>query len=1070
MIKNSRWPVITTLAVLVAPHVTASQSPSPARGTSPAYSQEAYVVEESRTTWRFENDGTGRRDRYLRVRVQSDAGIAMWGQLAFPYNSANERMEVVSVRVLGADGTVVTAPADAVQDLSSPVQREAPVYTDTREKHITVPGLRPGQVVELALTIVMHTPLAPGHFWAEHEFIGTGIVLDDRLQLDMPRDRSITLKTRSGLDQTVTERDGRRLYEWRTARLANDESDAKSARDISRKLRKPEPAAVRLTTFASWEELGRWFGDLERPQRAPSVEIRKKAKDLTANRATEMDKLEALYEYVATNFRYVSLSFGVGRYQPHAAADVLRNQYGDCKDKHTLLASLAQSIGLQTSAVLIHSAKAIDPEFPSPSQFDHVITRVAVGADVVWLDATTEVAPFRLLAPTLRKKQALVVNASGAARLEESPAATPMPNVTTADIDATLTESGTLSAHVRLTFAGDYELVMRTIFRRVPATQWKEMLSSISGRGGLDGDVSDWKVGNPAALRDPFSVEYQVKKANYIRQAKKDFELELPLADWISVGPNNDESDGTSPIDIGSAGQSSYKVRVELPASLAARPPVSVSMKRDYAEYRADYTLEGRVFTAERSLKYEERELPAARRGDFAAFTRAVSGDLRQSLALESRVAAAVDGLAKQSAKELYKSGTDAVDSQRYAQAVELLKRLVELEPTHNGGWTNLGRAYIGLHQIDAAIEAFRQQIAINAFDQYAYNNLGAAYRSQRKFSEAEAAFRKQLEIDPLNQFAHESLGRMYLGQHQYDAAVPELEKAIALSPLDASLRIRYGEAMLNRGERDRALEIFSRAVDLDPSPLTWNDIAYRLALNHTDLDLAQRYAESAVSVVSAATRTIAIDHITVRDLWQIGSIGSYWDTLGWVYFAKGDIVRAEKLVAAAWSLKQDAEVGDHLGQVFERAGRREDAIRTYAVTMSAERPDEKTRERLVALAGGAERAAAAEGQCGDQLQRDRTISLEITGPAGSTADFYVLLANQSGDAVVEAVSFISGDEVFRRFGDALTKAEFGAAFPDGAPAKILRRGTVSCGTSDRPGPCRFVMMLPSEAQAAHRQ
>jgi Domain of Unknown Function with PDB structure (DUF3857)/Transglutaminase-like superfamily len=469
MIKNSRWPVITTLVVLVAPHLMASQSLSPARGASPDYSQEAYVVEESRTTWRFENDGTGRLDRYLRVKVQSEAGVVMWGQLAFPYNSANERMDVVFVRVLSPDGTVVAAPANAVQDLSSAVQREAPVYTDTREKHITVPGLRPGQVVELALTIVMHTPLALGHFWAEHEFIGTGIVLDDRLQLDVPRDRAITLKTRSGLDQMVTEREGRRLYEWRTSRLANDESAAKSARDIVRKLRKPEPAAVRVTTFASWEELGQWFGDLERSQRAPTAEIRKKAKELTANRATEMSKLEALYEYVATDFRYVSLSFGVGRYQPHAAGDVLRNQYGDCKDKHTLLASLAESIGLHASPVLMHSARTIDPDFPSPSQFDHVITRVTVGSDVAWLDATTEVAPFRLLAPTLRKKRSLVVNPDGAARLEESPAATPMLNVTTADIDATLTESGTLAAHVRLTFASDYELVMRTTREKLVA-------------------------------------------------------------------------------------------------------------------------------------------------------------------------------------------------------------------------------------------------------------------------------------------------------------------------------------------------------------------------------------------------------------------------------------------------------------------------------------------------------------------------------------------------------------------------------------------------------------------------
>src|SRR3989442_5676625 len=38
--------------------------------------------------------------------------------------------------------------------------------------------------------------------------------------------------------------------------------------------------------------------------------------------------------------RYVSISFGIGRYEPHAATEVLKNVYGDCKDKHTLLTSL----------------------------------------------------------------------------------------------------------------------------------------------------------------------------------------------------------------------------------------------------------------------------------------------------------------------------------------------------------------------------------------------------------------------------------------------------------------------------------------------------------------------------------------------------------------------------------------------------------------------------------------------------------------------------------------------------------------------------------------------------------
>jgi Flp pilus assembly protein TadD len=1056
-------------AVILARPVLSGQAPSPASPTTDD-SQQAYIVEQSNTTWRFENDGTGRRDRYLRVKVQSDAGVQTWGQLAFPYNSANERMDVVFVRVLKSDGTVVTASADAVQDLSSAVQREAPVYTDTREKHITVPALRPGEVLELSLAITVHTPLARGHFWGEHSFLTHGIVLDDTLKIDVPSERTITLKTRPGLEQTVTERGGRRVYQWHTSHRAKDESDEKSESDLPKKSRKPEPAAVRLTTFASWDELGRWYGELERSQRAPSQEIRKKAKELTAGRATELEKLEALYEYVATNFRYVSLSFGVGRYQPHAASDVLHNQYGDCKDKHTLLASLSESIGLHASAALIHSSVAVDPDFPSPSQFDHVITRVAVGAEAVWLDATPEVAPFRLLSPTLRKKQALVVHASGAARLEESPEATPMPNSTAADIDSTLDEEGTLSAHVRLTFSGDFELLMRSIFRGSPNAQWKALLASMSDRGGLAGEVSDWTVANPVALRDPFTIDYRVTKKNFLTSSKKQFILQLPLSEWMSVGPRaENDADDASPIEIGSARQSAYKVRLALPASVSGHAPLSVSLKRDYADYHADYKLDDHVFTAERSLAFRQSELPAARRGDYAAFARALSGDLRQSLALETSAATTVNAAAQLNVKELYKNGTEAVDHHRYEQAVPLLKRAVELEPTHRAAWTNLGRAYMGLHRTDEAISAFQKQIDLNAYDQYAYNNLGYAYKSQQKFAEAEAAFQKQIEIDPFNKYAHESLGRLYLEQHKYAAAAPLIEKAIALSPKKASLQIRLGEALLNTGEPDRARAAFSRAVELDPSPLTWNDIAYRLALKQVDLDLAQRYAESAVSAMAAASRTVSIEHVTARDLSQIASMAPYWDTLGWVHFAKGDVARAETLVRASWNLQQNAEVGDHLGQIYEKLGRREDAIRAYAMAVNADPPDPATRARLAALLGSADRIDAVAQKYEDTLLHDRTISMDVAGPSGVSATFFVLLDNRPGGAVVEGVTFIGGHESLRPLGDALLKAKFAATFPDGAPAKVVRQGTLSCGSADRPGPCRFVMLPPADAQAGEQ-
>jgi hypothetical protein len=134
---------------------------------------------------------------------------------------------------------------------------------------------------------------------------------------------------------------------------------------------------------------------------------------------------------------------------------------------------------------------------------------------------------------------------------------------------------------------------------------------------------------------------------------------------------------------------------------------------------------------------------------------------------------------------------------------------------------------------------------------------------------------------------------------------------------------------------------------------------------------------------------------------------------------------------------------------------------------MSAERPDKKTQERFAALVGSAVRADAVAQKHLEKLKHERTVALDVAGPAGTAADFFVLLDNRSGSAAVEGVTFISGDEALRRLGDALTRTKFDVTFPDSAPAKILRRGTLSCGTSNHDGTCRFIMMLPADAQAA---
>jgi tetratricopeptide (TPR) repeat protein/transglutaminase-like putative cysteine protease len=1041
------------------------------------YSQEAFVVEQYRSRYRFESDGTGRKETVARIRVQSEAGVQQWGQIQVGYNSANERVEIAYVRVVKADGTVVKAGDDAVQDLSAPVEREAPVYTDYRQKHITVPGLRPGEVLEYDMITVIHTPLAAGQFWADYDFDKNNIMLDEELDVDVPSDRPLKLKNKAGMDPKISEDNGRRIYHWTNTHLER-EDDAKDKdkdkdkdKEKAKKKKKKaddERPDVQLTTFVSWEQIGRWYASLEKDRRAPSPEVRAKADELTKGLNTQLDKVEGLYDFVAKNFRYVSLSLGVGRYQPHAAGDVLHDQYGDCKDKHTLLASLLEAEGLHASSVLINSSRKLDPDVPSPSQFDHVITMLPMTTPTqeVWMDTTSEVAPFRLLAFSLRNKLALVIPADGSTpHLEMTPADTPMPDSEISDIDGKVNEIGKLEAHVHYTFRGDEELLLRSVFRRVPEAQWQRVVENVNA--GMGGDVTNLKISDPAATREPFTLSYDVAKPNFLDWSKKKSDLILPLCQFnlpdLSNADDDTDADAET-LKLGPKADYVYKIKLELPAKYTAHAPLAFSVKRDYAEYQATYKLEGTTFTAARTLTMRQDELPAQRATDYQAFRRAVGSDLGQFLSLESAVAGTPAPPADMKADDLVESGRAALATNNLPLAIQLLKRATEVDAKNKYAWYALAVAYMGVRQNDDAIAALNKQIEINPYDEFAYNALGRAYWQERKYDNAVTAFNKQIEINPLDKFAHAGLGSMYSEWHKYSEAAPELEKAASLTPDNPELQVSLGDAYLNLGQDDKALATFDHAVELSATPLVWNNIAYQLSLKNSHLDRAQQYAESAVSATTAALRNVSLDRLTPQDLPLVPSLIAYWDTLGWVYFGEGNLDKAEKYIAAAWELGQHGEVGDHLGQIYEKEGKKERAQRTYTLSLNGLRPIPETRDRLAALAGGSAKVDAAIAKYKDELQQARTIDLGKVAKETATAEFFLLLSRGKGSAAtVEAVKFASGDEKLKVFTDALRTAEYRLSFPDDTPVKVLRRGVLSCSTAT--GTCTFVLMLPDDVR-----
>ena len=1057
---------------------TADKAGAPAAS---GYSNEGSVIEQASASFKFENDGSGEETQYARVRIQSPQALQAWGQLVFTYSAASDKISADFVRIHKPDGHVVTAGPDAAQDLSSPVERVAPMYTDIRQMHITVPDLNVGDTLEYQIHSVTAHPLVPGQFFTQWNASKQIITLDETLVLNLPRDRQLHVKTSNGVaPPDIRDQGDRRVYTWHSSFMKRPDDSADDDKKKKQKEEEPKFPDVQVSTFANWERLGQWYGDLQKPRAAVSDPMRAKADELVKGLSTPTDKANAIYDYVSKSIRYVSLSFGLGRYQPHSADEVLSNQYGDCKDKATLLEALLAAENIESYPVLINSQHEIDPDMPSPAQFDHLINIIVLNGKSEWADTTPGVAPFGFLIAPLRDKQALAIPPSAPAALQKTPMDPPFTPATIISVDGQVDSFGAFAGKLSISDNGDFAVIMRTALRLVPQNQWPKMAERLVQEflSNTNAKITDSHFSNGENLDQPLTFVAQFSAPNFIDLSRKDIELSLPSLDLGPQDVSQPDKGDTDPLKLGLIAKIQETWRISLPSQLTATLPVPVHVTRDYADFQSAYSSTASSITVERDLLLRSSQLPPSRYNDWEAFRNTILGDKNQKIEFVNASPGSAGIPTSASADDLYNAAYDAERSGNYARAAVLYAAAGEKDPDHDGVWNALGNAYNRLQKYADAVTALQKAIAKNAYDGYAYNNLGLAYKGLGRYEDAVAQFQKQIEINPLDRYAHANLASLYLQQKKYDAAQKEYQTAIKITPDDFDLNIGLGTADLGLHQDDAALAAFHVALEKAPSPVTWNNVAFYLADNNSHLDLAQQYSENSIHATEAQLNAASLDTVGATQAGLVQTVGMFWDTMGWIKFKQGNLAAAESYIRAAWLISDDANIGDHLGQIYEKEGRRADAIHAYALALDCPSPPIETRGRLATLVGE-KQVEQERDKARPDLAARRSIALPNPQKIDATAEFWVLISSApeaSSGASLSISSaeakFITVDDdftpkpqtsaanknssqqpddkignTFRDYAAMLRSAKFPYSFPQGESGKILVRGILACDT-----------------------
>lgn len=553
-----------------------------------------------------EKDGRGTETYRTIVQILTRDAVETWAEHTFSWLDGRERGQLNWMRVVDLDGTVLSEGPAQVQETSIPAAEQYPVYVDTKVLRATLARVAAGTIVDYSFTTETLDPILEGDFLASW-YVNPGTpILRSRLIFDVPADFAPRISEHN-LDFKRTEQvvNGRHVYTWATRNVPKIEPEpfAGFPNDIG--------MSIDYSGGTTWDGVAAWYLGLARDRFDPPQEAVDAAAGVLTDARTLDDSLRALYRWIAQDVRYVSLSLGIGGYQPRLPLEVVQTGFGDCKDKATLFLALARRMGVDVYPVLASLSGTVDSLHPSIRQFDHMIDAIATPQGYKYLDLTAELVPYDELPPYLEGEVGLLIRFDGAAEIVTFPEDPPDANRAEVVLTGELTPDGSLSGHMEMRTSGATQYSLRDAMSTastMTAQERERFARGVAGSlfQGATADSLELFDGRDFQADPRIALSFQA--SDVTSRSGGSHILTLPLPTYYSrnlIADLESRHERRFPIDIAAVNDPAveeYSFELTLPEGWHAELPPSVTVDGMFGSYEARYEQEGRVLRIRRML------------------------------------------------------------------------------------------------------------------------------------------------------------------------------------------------------------------------------------------------------------------------------------------------------------------------------------------------------------------------------------------------------------------------------------------------------------------------------------
>jgi hypothetical protein len=206
------------------------------------------------------------------------------------------------------------------------------------------------------------------------------------------------------------------------------------------------------------EAAGHAFGGRAEPMSEPTPKVTHFADEITRGISNRKEQARVIFNWVASNIRYVSIILGAGGMVPHSAESILDNRYGDCKDHTTLMRAMLTAKGIKSEYALINTHRAYKPHEIPMRRFNHVI--LYLPEFDLYVDPTATHSTFDSLPISLHDKPVLRCGYGKITSARVPPASADM-HQTTITAHLKIGDDGKITGNTEITGLGDDAVTLR---------------------------------------------------------------------------------------------------------------------------------------------------------------------------------------------------------------------------------------------------------------------------------------------------------------------------------------------------------------------------------------------------------------------------------------------------------------------------------------------------------------------------------------------------------------------------------------------------------------------------------